>query len=98
MSRASHGRFVDSPSSLIEVAGSAGNAPFVVVERACSKVAEVCVVGGLGFPSAVFCVFVGGVDIPLVVPSPAEGDAIIGVRGVRSHQRTNVGVEGGCNM
>jgi hypothetical protein len=50
MRRASRGRFVDRPSSLREVAGSAGSAATGAEEGACSMVAEVCVVGGLGLP------------------------------------------------
>jgi hypothetical protein len=41
MSRASRGRFVDRPSSLNDVAGSAGNAPFVAEGGAWSATVEV---------------------------------------------------------
>ena len=74
MSRASRGRFVDNPSSFSDVAGSAGSAT-LLAEGAASRLAEVCVAGGLGPPSAVGWVLFGGVETPFGA-SPADGDAI----------------------
>jgi hypothetical protein len=78
MSRASRGLFVDRPSSLNDVAGSAGRAPLVAEGGAWSAIVEVWVVGGLGLPRAVFCVFAGGVEMPLASPGEAMIDESLG--------------------